>query len=183
MNILGIDPGTITTGYTIITDEGELVKAGKIHQKSSIDTTERIINIARELNKVVKKTKIDYVAIEKEFITGGFKRSGGKRTGNVKVSFILNQLVGAIYTVIALSNEDFDLKNLYTGININSWKKVVTGNGRAGKEEIKTRALTIFPNLIEFMENSKDYDITDSACIAEYCRLKIEEKKAEDMLV
>lgn len=74
MVILGIDPGTATTGYGIIktgkrADEFEIVNFGVIETDKKLKDAERLKILADDLGQIVKKYKPEAVGVEKLFLT------------------------------------------------------------------------------------------------------------------
>ena len=74
MTILGIDPGTATTGYGVIksgkrADEFELTDFGVIATDKKLNDAERLEVLASDLNQLIKKYKPDCVGVEKLFLT------------------------------------------------------------------------------------------------------------------
>jgi len=74
MVILGIDPGTATTGYGIISstvkkDEFRLVNFGVISTKKNLTDAERLEILAKDLEFLIKKYNPDVVGVEKLFLT------------------------------------------------------------------------------------------------------------------
>ena len=74
MIILGIDPGTATTGYGIIKTahrpgEFELVDFGVITTKKTLSDAERLSIVGKDLEKLIKKFKPEAAGIEKLFFT------------------------------------------------------------------------------------------------------------------
>lgn len=74
MTILGIDPGTATTGYGIIQivkskDQPKLVDFGVIATKPKLSDALRLQILADDLSKLIKKYKPAAVGVEKLFFT------------------------------------------------------------------------------------------------------------------
>ncbi len=74
MVILGIDPGTATTGYGIIkstkrADEYLLEDFGIIATKKVLSHAQRLEILAEDLNQIIKKFRPDAVGVEKLFLT------------------------------------------------------------------------------------------------------------------
>ena len=74
MVILGIDPGTATTGFGVIcptkrSGEFELVDFGVISTKPKLPDAERLKILADDLSKLIKKYKPKCVGVEKLFFT------------------------------------------------------------------------------------------------------------------
>ncbi len=71
MRILGVDPGTVTTGYGIIDEEGDavtLVTYGAIRASERSPIGERLCLIYNKLRESVKKYRPDAVAVEQPFV-------------------------------------------------------------------------------------------------------------------
>ena len=66
MIILGIDPGTATTGFGVIKTGKKLecLGYGLIQTTSSLPTPERLKKINNELNKLIKKYQPKVMAVE-----------------------------------------------------------------------------------------------------------------------
>lgn len=74
MTILGIDPGTATTGYGIISSaekkgDYRLVNFGVITTKKTLSDAERLEILAKDLEFLLKKYNPDAVGVEKLFLT------------------------------------------------------------------------------------------------------------------
>jgi len=71
MIILGLDPGTATTGYGIIKKErGALtcIAFGCIYTSSGLELAKRLDILRRELLSIIKKYKPDHSAIRVNFL-------------------------------------------------------------------------------------------------------------------
>ncbi|MCL5666449.1 MAG: crossover junction endodeoxyribonuclease RuvC [Patescibacteria group bacterium] len=74
MLILGIDPGTATTGYGIIEStknksEHRLADFGVISTDKKLKDAERLEILANDLDQIIKKYRPDVIGIEKLFLT------------------------------------------------------------------------------------------------------------------
>src|SRR5438309_216598 len=74
MTILGIDPGTATTGYGIISPtkrsgEFELEDFGVIETSKKLSDAERLAILAEDLEALIKKYKPAAIGIERLFFT------------------------------------------------------------------------------------------------------------------
>lgn len=72
MIILGIDPGTATTGFGIIEqnkNQPKLVDFGIISTKKTLGDAERLEILAADLDELIKKFKPKAVGVEKLFLT------------------------------------------------------------------------------------------------------------------
>ena len=82
MLILGIDPGTATTGYGIIKAESkifEIIDFGLIETEKNGDPGKRLINIHNQMKRILIDFNPDVVAIERLFFATNAK-TAKKRT-------------------------------------------------------------------------------------------------------
>lgn len=123
MLILGIDPGTATTGFGVIRVEKnnqEVVDFGLIETDKNGSPGKRLKIIHIEMKKLLRKHKPDVMAIEKIF----FAR-------NAKTAIRVGQALG----VMLLSAEE--MKTEIVEYAPGRIKKIVTGDGRADKKIIQ----------------------------------------------
>lgn len=76
MVILGVDPGTATTGYGIVkNDNGKLsaIEYGCIRTSKSNSLPDRLLEIYSDLNKVIKKYKPALIAVESVYFYNNVK--------------------------------------------------------------------------------------------------------------
>jgi len=123
MIILGIDPGTATTGYGVIEINGSGMDAlewGLIETDKDGLPSKRLITIYKQMSKIIRDYKPDCVAIEKIFFAT-----------NAKTAIRVGQAQGVMLYSAARSNtEIFE----YAPGTI---KKIVAGNGRADKKDVQ----------------------------------------------
>jgi len=123
MVILGIDPGTATTGYGVLkSDKGELkaIDYGCISTGSKLAMPERLYLIAGDLKRIIKKHKPQAMAVEELFF---FK--------NAKTAITVGQSRGVVLFVG--KNQGLDIFE-YTPLQV---KQAVVGYGRADKNQIQ----------------------------------------------
>ncbi|TFG93816.1 MAG: crossover junction endodeoxyribonuclease RuvC [Syntrophobacterales bacterium] len=123
MIILGIDPGTKTTGYGVVERGGRglLHRAhGDISMKRGQSVSACLKQIYEQLIEIMKEYEPDAVALEDVFY--------GK---NVKSLVKLAQARGVI--ILAASNSDIPLYE-YTPLEV---KKAVVGYGKAEKSQVQ----------------------------------------------
>ena len=122
MIILGIDPGTATTGYGVIEKDNNLrvIDYGCIKTSPEKSTAERLNILDKELSKIIKKYKPDKVAVEDIFF---FK--------NVKTVIKVSQARGVILSRTAKTGIEVIE---YTPLQI---KQAVTSYGRADKNQVQ----------------------------------------------
>ncbi|MCL5093596.1 MAG: crossover junction endodeoxyribonuclease RuvC [Patescibacteria group bacterium] len=123
MKILGIDPGTATTGYGIIEQKGNtlsLISFGCIKTNPKDHLAKRLEIIALELQKIIKKFKPDEAAVEELFFAA-----------NVKTAIAVGHARGVI--LLALAKENLKV-NEYTPLEV---KQALVGYGRAEKRQVQ----------------------------------------------
>ena len=122
MIILGIDPGTASTGYGIIKKKRlfECIDYGVISTTPNSELGERLRKINNELSRIIKKHKPEVLAIENLFF---FK--------NLKTAIPVSRAIGAI--LLTTAKKKLPVKE-FTPLQI---KLAITGNGRAEKKEVQ----------------------------------------------
>ncbi len=130
MIILGIDPGTATTGYGVIkipedilgrefSYDIELVDYGNIFTPKEKPMADRLWELHRKLNNIIEKFQPDQIAVEMLFFGS-----------NLKTAISVGQARG----VVLMSAAKFRLPiSEYTGPSI---KLMVAGSGRADKDQV-----------------------------------------------
>ncbi len=148
MIILGIDPGTATTGYGVIeSDKGKLkvIDYGCILTKKGFDLPDRLCLIAGELEEIIKKFHPKIMAVEEIFY---FK--------NAKTVISVSQARGAIL----LTGKKNRLTIFeFTPLQV---KQAVVGYGRADKKQVQAMVKAIL-NLKEIPQPD---DAADALAIA-----------------
>jgi crossover junction endodeoxyribonuclease RuvC len=129
MLVLGVDPGSITTGYGIIEKTKghlRLVNAGAISSPGTVPFYERIHEIYRAMTEIMNLYHPDEMAIEDVFFAK-----------NVKSSLKLGHARGAaLIAAVSCGIKIFE----YSPLEI---KKSVVGYGRAGKEQVQAMVKVI----------------------------------------
>lgn len=123
MLILGIDPGTATTGWGLVKIENnslQLLDFGLIETEKNGKPPERLLNIHKQITKIINDFKPDVMAIEKLFFFS-----------NAKTVMRVGQAQGVmLFSAASKSLEVFE----YAPAMI---KKTISGNGRADKKEVQ----------------------------------------------
>ncbi|MBL7036560.1 crossover junction endodeoxyribonuclease RuvC [Candidatus Microgenomates bacterium] len=143
MLILGIDPGTATTGFGFINIvKGKPVSRGwgLIETNKENKTEVRLERIHKETLKLLKIHKPDIFAIEKVFFAT-----------NAKTAIAVGQAIGVM--LLAASK---------TGITVFEYapgtiKKMVTGSGRASKKEVQVAVRKIMGNHVKSKKHKKTH--------------------------
>lgn len=120
MLILGIDPGTATTGYGVIKTSPnlfELLEFGLIETDKNGSPGKRLENIYLEMTRILKRFSPDVVAIEKLFFAA-----------NAKTAMRVGQAQGVM--IFAAARSKIEVAEYAPG----TIKKAIAGDGRADKK-------------------------------------------------
>ena len=151
MRIIGIDPGTLFTGYGIIEfDRNELtyVTSGIIKIPSTKQQAPRLERIYDELKRVIKKYKPEEFALETSFY-------GKNAQSALKIGY-----ARGVSMLVAVHN-GLEVKE-YAPREI---KKAVVGNGAASKEQVQF----MVKKLIGINKTEIKFDETDALAVAICC--------------
>ena len=144
MRILGIDPGTATTGFGIVDTndkgESEVVEWGLIETEKNGDIEKRLEVIYRQTYKLIKSCKPDLFAMEKVFFAT-----------NAKTVIAVGQAQGVL--LLAASRSKIKVIEYAPG----TIKKVITGNGRANKKDIQKSLRKMLGNHIKSKKHKKTH--------------------------
>lgn len=143
MLILGIDPGTATTGYGFINIvDGKPVTRGWdiIETNKDQRAEKRLEKIYKEISKLLKVHKPDVFAIEKVFFAT-----------NAKTAIAVGQAIGVM--LLAASKANVTVFEYAPG----TIKKQVTGSGRADKKEVQKAVRKIMGNHIKSKKHKKTH--------------------------
>jgi crossover junction endodeoxyribonuclease RuvC len=146
--ILGIDPGTLLMGYSIIEARSQqirLVEMEVLRLSSRTDHYQRLQQIHTRITELIKLHQPDEFAIEAPFF--------GK---NVQSMLKLGRAQG-----VAISAA------MHAGIPVTEYsprkvKQSVTGNGNAGKEQV----WKMLAEMLKLQEAPRYFDATDALAIA-----------------
>lgn len=151
MIILGIDPGTATTGFGVISYEKnkfDCIEYGTIETLPSEGPGERLKQINFDLDYIIKKHQPEIVAIESLFF---FK--------NLKTVMPVSQARGVIILTVSKHNIPF-LE--FTPLQA---KVAVTGYGKAKKKQVQE----MVKNILRLEEIPKPDDAADALALAICC--------------
>jgi crossover junction endodeoxyribonuclease RuvC len=118
--ILGIDPGLANTGWAVLSDEKTLVECGCLKTKINDSSALRLDQIYCELEGLIKKYKIEAMAIETLFFAK-----------NAKSAIKVAEAIG----VIKVCGQKNGIK--VTGFTPLQVKMTLVGYGRAEKEQVE----------------------------------------------
>ena len=148
MRILGLDPGTATTGYGIVdVEEGEFtaVTYGVIKTPANMPMPQRLQLIQQELQQLLDDYQPDAVGIEEVF----FGR-------NVTTAITVGQARGVLLLTVA--NAGLPIGE-YSPPKI---KDAVTGYGKADKAQVQL----MVRNLLDLEETPRPDDAADGLAVA-----------------
>lgn len=147
MIILGVDPGTATTGFSIIKDEKgkqELLDFGVVSTSKMLESEIRLKNLFDDLTKIIKKWQPEEMAVELLFFNSNAKTvlAVGEAKGVVKLAGAKNKLTVFEYTPLQV-------------------KMALTGYGRAEKIQVGKMVQKTF----KLQSLPKPDDATDAVAI------------------
>ncbi len=155
MLILGLDPGSLHTGYGVIEKQGSSlvpIEAGRFSCPRDLPLPERLAHLAGRLQELLARRPPDLAVLETPF-----------HGLNVHSLIVLAQARGALLAVLA-----------GRGIEIREFspaevKSAVTGNGRAGKDQV-ARMVRL---LLATREDGWASDATDALAVAICCAQRL----------
>jgi len=149
MLVLGIDPGTATTGYGLVrqAEDGSLqaVAHGAILTPAKTPMPNRLDSLYTQLKEIILLHRPDCAAVEKLFFSK-----------NVKTAISVGQGRGVV--LLALAQADLPIGE-YTP---NEIKQAVTGYGSAGKAQMQEMVRL----LLGLDEQPKPDDAADALAVA-----------------
>ena len=148
MRILGVDPGSVITGWGLVSGDPRrprLLESGVIRLGTTADFPSRLARLQRELTDVVDRVRPDQAAVESPF--------HGK---SARSALQLAHARGVVLAVLAASGIEV------TEYSPASVKKSVTGRGRAEKSQVRAMvAQLIAPAVVRGPE-----DLSDAVAVA-----------------
>lgn len=144
MLILGIDPGTATTGYGLVESDGngetKVIKWGLIETDKDGFKEARLEFIYKETLTLLKESKPDLFVMEKVFFAT-----------NAKTVIAVGQAQGVL--LLAASKAKVKVVEYAPG----TIKKVITGDGRAKKKDIQKAIRKILGNKVKSQAHKKTH--------------------------
>ena len=149
MLVIGIDPGTSTTGYGLVEEnpDGSLtaVKFGVIQTPPDMDMPRRLLELYRSLNEILLLHQPESGAVEKLF----FQR-------NVRTALSVGQALGVV--LLALAEQSLPVAE-YSPLEV---KQAVAGYGGADKKQVQQMVRA----LLELDDIPRPDDAADALAIA-----------------
>ena len=153
MRVLGIDPGSLVTGYGVVDFDGNsitLVAKGRVRLRSSDSFSIRLKKIYDDLAEVIDRYRPHLAAVESLIFAK-----------NASSALKLGQARGA--AIVCAANAGLKVYE-YAPLEV---KKTVTGYGRADKSQVLHMVRTLL-NQTEIM----DENISDALAVA-ICHISI----------
>lgn len=148
MIILGIDPGTATTGFGIIEqskDQPKLIDFGVISTKKTLGDAERLEILAKDIHHLIKKYNPEAVGVEKLFLNS-----------NQKTVMTVSQARG----VVLLTAQQHKLPIYeFTPLQV---KNFICGYGKADKKQVQY----VIKQTFKLKAAPKPDDAADAVAIA-----------------
>ena len=157
LRILGIDPGTATTGWAVVEENPpslklqrtgknpHIVACGCINTSKTKSDAQRLVEIGRDIETLVKKYKPNEAAIEALFFFS-----------NQKTAITVAQARGVV--LYELGKHKLPTES-YTPLQV---KQALTGYGRADKKQIQL----MVKNILKLKCVPKPDDAADAVAIA-----------------
>jgi crossover junction endodeoxyribonuclease RuvC len=148
MVILGVDPGTLVTGYGVVkhtANTTRVLACGVVRNGSAKGMPERLKAIFTKLSEVIEKYQPDEFAIETSFYSK-----------NAQSAMKLGHARGV--SLLAAANRDIPTSE-YSPREV---KKAVVGNGAASKEQVRFMVKT----LLKMKSSPALYDSSDALAVA-----------------
>ncbi len=173
MKILGIDPGTATTGFgcievtdiSAISGKGlQVIEWGLIETSKELLKEERLEIIFEKTLKLIEKFNPDVFVFEKVFFSN-----------NAKTVIAVGQAQGVM--LLAARKSNVFVAEYAPG----TIKKLITGSGRANKKEVQLHVRKILGNKVKSEKRKKTHfdNAADALAIAMTHAMKINEIKTE----
>jgi crossover junction endodeoxyribonuclease RuvC len=148
IKVLGLDPGTATTGWAILEEKkGEVAPLafGHISTEKNTPESERLLEISKDIEKIIKKYRPEEAAVEKLFF---FK--------NKKTIIAVGQSRGSL--LLTLEQNRVKIFG-YTPLQV---KQAITGYGKADKRQVQL----MVKNILHLKEIPQPDDTADAIAIA-----------------
>lgn len=148
LSVLGLDPGTATTGWAILSEtQGKItpVAFGHISTPKEMPEAERLLEISKNVIEIIKQYQPQEAAVEKLFF---FK--------NKKTIIGVGQSRGSL--LLTLEQNHVKISG-YTPLQV---KQAITGYGKADKRQVQL----MVKNILRLKEIPKPDDTADAIAIA-----------------
>jgi crossover junction endodeoxyribonuclease RuvC len=160
--ILGLDPGSLHTGYGLIERQGSTVKAveaGRFSCPRGLELPARLAYLARSLEDFVERRRPDLAALESPF-----------HGMNARSLIVLAEARGVLLAILA--GRGVEIRE-YSPAEV---KSAVTGNGRADKSQV-ARMVGL---LLSIRGDGWPSDATDALALALCCAQRLRLDRLRD---
>jgi len=143
MIILGIDPGTATTGYGLLEIKGKsfsVMEYGLIETDKNHNSRKRLSDIYKKLSHIIKSFNPDAMSMEKIFFAT-----------NAKTAIAVGQAQGVM--MLCAHNNKLELFEYAPG----TIKKQISGNGRSDKKMMQKAVRKILGPKIKSKKHQKTH--------------------------
>ncbi|HXF41930.1 MAG TPA: crossover junction endodeoxyribonuclease RuvC [Blastocatellia bacterium] len=148
VRVMGVDPGSSTTGYGVIESDGrryELIECAGVRVPSKLSFPERLLLISTKLEEVMERLAPDACAVEETFYAV-----------NVKSALTLGHVRGVVLLAAARAGiEIFE----YSPLEI---KSALVGYGRAEKKQVQEMVRL----LLKLEKPPEPLDASDALAVA-----------------
>ncbi len=148
MKILGIDPGTATTGFGLVAKIGpklSMIDCGVVSTPKTLDMPKRLNILFEDLSEIIVRHKPDIIVVEKLFFIS-----------NITTAMAVSQARGVILLAAARHN----IKTAeYTPLQV---KMSATGYGKATKKQVQE----MVKKILKLSAIPKPDDAADALAIA-----------------
>jgi crossover junction endodeoxyribonuclease RuvC len=159
MRVLGVDPGSETTGYGVIDSDGrnyDLVEYAGIRAPARFSFPERLLIISQKLEEVIERLRPHACAVEETFYAV-----------NVKSALKLGHVRGVALVVAARAGLEI---GEYSPLEI---KSALVGYGRAEKQQVQEMVRI----LLGLKDPPEPLDASDALAVA-ICHVNISTTRA-----
>jgi len=153
MTILGVDPGTLVTGFGVIEHRNgktRILTCGVIKNNGRVPLPHRLKRIFEKLSEISEKYQPEECAIETAFY--GKNAQSALKLGHARGVAMLAAVMREIPT------HEYSPREV---------KKAIVGNGAAAKEQVQF----MVKSLLNIKQVPKEYDVTDALAVA-LCHLQ-----------
>ncbi len=149
MRILGVDPGSLITGYGLVDIKGQtiqLLEAGIIKLKRSDRLEHRIHGVYRQLRDIIQTYRPEVLVLEKLYTHYDYRTTAS--------------ILGHVRGVICLLCAQEELSLVETSVK--RIRKTLTGNGSATKKQTQS----MVAHLLGVSESRLTADASDALALA-----------------
>jgi crossover junction endodeoxyribonuclease RuvC len=168
MLILGLDPGSLHTGYGLVERQGSAVRAveaGRLSSPKSLALPNRLAHLYTALGELLDRCRPDLAALETPF-----------HGMNSRSLIVLAEARGVLLAVLA--GRGMEIRE-YSPAEV---KSAVTGNGRADKDQV-ARMVRLLLSAKGAKADDWASDATDALALALCCAQRLRLDRLRDQVV